>query len=120
MNRPATQNRISTAIAIGFTGVLVGALALRFGFIEAPALSQSCGASQESWCGLRSWLGQVFNHKPLGLASLIFGLAAFVSGQGWPGRRWAAVAALLLGTAGLVLYNYDYAAVGTLLGLMAL
>lgn len=115
MSPPALSDRSSASIAIGFAGVLICALALRFGFIEAPALSQSCGASQEGLCGLRSWLGIVFNHKPLGLASLIFGIMAYVTH-----RRWAAVAGLLLGTAGLVLYNYDYAAVGALLALMAL
>ena len=103
------------AIAIALIGVLGLALALRFGFIEAPALSRGCGASQEGLCGLRSLLGEFFNHKALGLASLIFGAGAYLSR-----RRWAAVAGLLLGAAGLVLFDFDYAAVGALLALMAL
>lgn len=115
MSPPALSDRRNATIALAFAGVLACALALRFGFLEAPALSRSCGASQEGLCGIRSWLGLVFNHKALGLASLIFGMIAYVTG-----RRRAAGLGLLLGTAGLVLYDFDYAAAGTLLALMAL
>jgi hypothetical protein len=113
-------DRRIAAIAAGFAVILAAALLLRFGLLENPALDEACGGGLRppttvDWCVLRPALADLLHRSATGPVSLAFGLAAYLFRL-----RWAAVVALLCGTAGLVLYNQDYGAIGGLLGLMAL
>lgn len=107
--------------AVIITAVVVLALALgaRYGLIENGVLPRDCtvpeAQAQAGLCALKWTLVQMFHEQRLGLFSLVCGVLGFVLASrrfAWPG--WIA------GLAGLVLYNYDYAAVGALLGLLVL
>lgn len=109
---------VATIVAVG-VAVLALALGARYGLIENGVLPRDCTApaaeAQSGLCALKWTLVQLFHEQRLGIFSLVCGALAFVLGCGrlaWAG--WIA------GLAGLVLYNYDYAAVGALLGLLVL
>lgn len=92
------------------------ALAARYAVMEPKPLLQHCVlASNDFICQIRAGLPQIFLFNRLGLASLICGVLAFALRNrpiAWPG--------LITGIAGLVLYNFDYAAAGFLLSLLVL
>lgn len=101
------------------TALLGMVLVLRYGILEAGVFPTDCAADfsgdLEAACIAKWMLVQSFLHQRLGWASLAFGVAAFVSRKrplAWTG--WA------FGIAGLVLYGFDYAAVGALLSLLVL
>jgi len=99
--------------------VLAAALGTRYGLLENGVLPQECGATygESIWsaCGFKWALVQSFLQQRMGWASLAFGVLAFVFSC-----QRAAWAGWLIGMAGLVLYSYDYAAVGALLSLLVL
>lgn len=102
-------------------GIAVLALSswLRYGVLEAGVFPLECGPTLAESPGamcLSKWLlVQSFLEQRLGMVSLIAGVAAFVLRL-----RAAAWLGWLGGIAGLVLYNFDYAAVGALLSLLVL
>lgn len=111
-------NRALVAGCLG-SGILTLCLVywLRYGLFEAGVFPTSCGMALadglEGLC-LGKWaLMQTFAQERLGWVSLVAGAAAFalrsvpLAGLGW-----------VSGIAGLVLYSYDFAAVGVLLSLL--
>lgn len=99
--------------------VVGGVLWLRYGVLEAGVLPGDCAATfadgLQGLCLAKWLLVQTFMQQRLGWLSLALGLAAFVlrrSPLAWGG--W------ISGLAGLVLYSFDYAAVGALLSLLVL
>ena len=105
--------------AIWFWGTLLAlvALWLRYRVIEAGVLASACsdGTSGGPACLARDLLVQGFQHQRVGWLSLAAGVASFLAG--WRAVAWLA---WLSGLVGLILYSYDPAAVGTLLGLIVL
>lgn len=98
--------------------VVVGALAyaLRALAIEPAAIAHACDpAPWQGACAARSALLRSFVHQEIGWAA--FAAGALATAFRLP--RLAGVA-LALGAAGLVLYSYEPAAVGALLGLLVL
>lgn len=96
--------------------VLALAIALRVFAIEPSHIGHLCDPDPWSgWCGARTALIMAFRFKEIGWAALAVGiLATFVR------RAWLGQLALSLGLAGLVLYSYDPAVVGALLGALVL
>ncbi|HJV25746.1 MAG TPA: hypothetical protein VJ673_08660 [Aromatoleum sp.] len=99
--------------------VLAIAVWLRYGLFEAGVFPTSCGISLadglQGLCLAKWVLLQTFAQERLGWLSLVAGLAAFalrVKPVAWAG--WFA------GVAGLVLYSYNFAAVGLLLSLLVI
>ncbi|WP_244861112.1 hypothetical protein [Aromatoleum petrolei] len=99
--------------------VLAAVLLLRYAGLEAGVFPADCkpliADGLEGLCLVKWALVQAFMHQRLGWVSLALGVLAFVSG-----RRPAAWAGWLSGIAGLVLYSFDYAAVGAMLSLLVL
>lgn len=100
-------------------GVVVAAIALwlRHGLLEAGLLPRDCTLvdAPAAACAFKTALVQSFLDQRLGWASLVAGGLAFMLSC-----RWLAWAGWLTGVAGLVLYSYDPAAIGTLLALLVL
>ncbi|WP_407280306.1 hypothetical protein U5817_07940 [Aromatoleum evansii] len=99
--------------------VLAAVLLLRYAVLEAGAFPADCkplfADGPEGLCLVKWALVQAFMQQRLGWVSLALGVVAFASG-----RRPAAWAGWLSGIAGLVLYSFDYAAVGAMLSLLVL
>jgi hypothetical protein len=95
---------------------LVLAIALRLFAIEPSHIGHLCDpAPWSGWCGARTALIMSFRFQEIGWAALAVGmLATFVR------RAWLGQLALSLGLAGLVLYSYDPAVIGALLGLLVI
>ena len=95
---------------------LVAALALRFFAIEPSHLGHLCDpAPWSGWCAARTALIMAFRFQEIGWAALLVGVVAtFVR------RPWIGQLALALGLAGLVLYSYEPAVIGALLGALVL
>ena len=106
--------------ALVVSAVLLGVvLWLRYGLFEAGVFPTSCGATLaddlHGLCLAKWALMQTFAQERLGWLSLLAGIAAFVlrvKPLAWTG--WFA------GIAGLVLYSYNFAAVGLLLSLLVI
>jgi len=102
------------------SSVMIGlVLWLRYGVLEAGVLRSDCGTTfadgLQGVCLAKWLLVQSFMQQRLGWLSLALGLAAFVLR-----RRPLAWGGWISGLAGLVLYSFDYAAVGALLSLLVL
>lgn len=100
--------------------LLLGAVLLfRYGVLEANVLPAECGGSVaeglQGWCGVKWAIVQTFVHQRLGWVSLIAGVAAVLT----RGRLLARLG-WFSGLAGLVLYSFDYAAVGAMLSLLVI
>lgn len=96
--------------------VLAAALLARYAWIEPAHIGYLCNASNGPWwCTLRRALILSFAFNGLGYASLILGVLALIV-------RWRSIAllALCFGVSGVVLYCYEFAAVGLLLGVLTL
>ncbi|MGH8499475.1 MAG: hypothetical protein ACRERV_11815, partial [Methylococcales bacterium] len=99
-----------------FIAVMFGLCAwFRFVLVEPAEVEFFCGSGGQSFkCELRWITIQIFT-SGLGYLALLPGLLALVSGSGFAG-----FIAAWVGAAGLVLYNWDYAAVAFLLGVLTL
>ena len=95
--------------------VVAAALAVRFIVIEGTMAQACIAVSPPSWCAARNSLVQFFRAEGFGYAALAAGVLAHLFGG-----RPAAAAALIVGAAGLVLYNTGLASVAVLLGLLRL
>jgi hypothetical protein len=119
MGRNILQKCGGAAFVLATLVVLGLSLWLRYGMLEAGALPRDCGGSVAEGlgglCGVKWALVQSFVHQRLGWFSLACGVLAFAGG--WRALAWAG---WLAGVGGLVLYSFDPAAVGALLGLLAL
>jgi hypothetical protein len=118
-----------------FLAVIVAALAAyaRRYYIEPETIAFACEANpSQGWCTARSLLIQTFAQGGLGWASLAAAaLATGALAAAAPAvppafasasllAVLAAYAAWLLGVAGLILYCYEFAAVGALTGALVL
>ncbi len=84
--------------------------------IEQDELGFFCdGGGMTPVCKIRWLVVQSFNHFGLGYFGLFLGVLAAVTRSGLIG-----LLASLAGMAGLVLYNWDFAGVGFLLGVLTL
>lgn len=119
MNRNSFQEYGGTAWFLVGLVVLAAVLGLRYGVIEAGLLARDCaggaGVAPAWQCALKSVLVHTFLDQRVGWFSLATGAIAFA----WSSRRLA-WAGWLSGIAGLVLYSFEPAAVGALLGLFVL
>jgi hypothetical protein len=96
--------------------VALAALALRTLAIEPPAIAHVCDpAPWQGACAARTMLLRTFAHQEIGW--LAFAAGAVATALRAPRLATFALAA---GAAGLVLYSYEPAAVGALLGLLVL
>jgi hypothetical protein len=95
---------------------LAAAVALRMLVIEPSHIGHACDpAPLSGWCAARTALIMSFRFEEIGWAALAAGVAAtFVR------RRWLGQLALALGFAGLILYSYEPAVVGALLGILVI
>jgi len=92
--------------------VLGVALALRMFAIEPSHIGHACDpAPWSGWCAARTSLIMAFRFQEMGWAALAVGIVATFLRRAWMGQL-----ALALGLAGLVLYSYEPAVVGALLG----
>jgi hypothetical protein len=92
--------------------VLAAAFAVRFFAIEPSHIGHACDPDPWSgWCGARTALIMTFRFQEIGWAALAIGIVATVLRRMWLGQL-----ALALGFAGLVLYSYEPAVIGALLG----
>jgi hypothetical protein len=113
-NRPSASP-IVRGVAIALV-VVVAAYALRLLAIEPAAIAHACDpAPWAGACAPRSLLLRSFVNQEIGWVSFAAGVLA----TALRGRRLATFA-LAAGGAGLVLYSYEPAAVGALLGLLVL
>ena len=95
---------------------LVAAAALRFFAIEPSHLGHLCDpAPWSGWCAARTALIMAFRFQEIGWAALLVGIVATFVRRAWLGQL-----ALALGLAGLVLYSYEPAVIGALLGALVL
>lgn len=117
MERINSQQCSTAAIVLVGSGMAALALGLRYGVLEAGMLPRDCLAADAPAvaCMLKDALVQLFVDQRLGWLSLAAGAMAFLAR-----RRQMGWIAWLAGIAGLVLYSFDPAAVGVLLGLIAL
>jgi hypothetical protein len=108
-------NRVLIASICLALAVVATALAVRFLVIEG-SMAQACiAAAPPSWCAARNSLVQFFRAEGFGYAALAAGILAHLFGG-----RPMAIVALIVGAAGLVLYNTGLASVAVLLGLLRL
>lgn len=91
------------------------AAGVRYGLLESGVLPRQCVDFAAPACALKWLVVQSFLDQRLGWLSLGCGLAAFVAN-----RRALAWGGWITGLAGLLLYSFDYAAVGAMLSLLVL
>jgi hypothetical protein len=88
------------------------ALGLRYGVVEPESVAATCLADgARGWCWVRHALVVGFSRNLFALASLIAGIFATATRA-----RWLAVIAIVLGVMGSILYRFELAGVGLLLG----
>lgn len=86
-----------------------------YGLIEPEGLALACVHSSEWHCLLRDLIVATFNRQQLGYVALGAALLAMLSKlQGLAWLAW------VTGIAGLVLYSWDFSAVGAVLALLIL
>jgi len=108
--------RVSPLPWLTILAALGAALWLRFGVIEQPALGFACDAgSDAAVCTLRWIAVQSFHAGRLGQVAIFLGVLAALTRS-----ATVAWAAGLVGIAGLVLYTWEFSAVGFLLGALTL
>lgn len=96
--------------------VLILALALRHFAVEPSNIGHACDPNPWSgWCAGRTALIMGFRFQEIGWAALVAGVVATLMRRVWLGQL-----ALSLGLAGLVLYSYDPAVIGALLGVLVI
>lgn len=101
---------------LGTVLVMALAMAARHGLIEPANIAHLCDSGAGPWwCAVRRGVILAFAYHVLGYTALAAGILATVSRS-----TAAAVMAALCGGAGLVLYEFEYSAVGFLLGTLVL
>jgi hypothetical protein len=101
-------------LVVGVTSALMWA-ARQF-LVQPESLAAACAAGQGGWqCWLREQLVLGFTRNVFGMTALVAGVLATVS-------RWRilAVLAIVSGVAGAMLYRYELAGAGLLLGALVL
>lgn len=101
---------VSGAIAVALA--VIAALALRYSVIEPQALSHACQAGTAWWCLPRQLLIDALHANALGALGVVSAGVAMLTAS----RRFGAITTAIA-AAGLVLYNFDWAAVSLLAGL---
>ena len=94
------------------------AAAVRYGFIEPPALGERCAAGVPpfpDWCAWRELVVEGFLHDAYGVAALVATAVTLLRP-----RRWGATLATALGLAATVLYCYETGALALLAGSLLL
>jgi hypothetical protein len=103
--------RLKRAILLLFLvgGVAFGAAtAVRYGLIERDDLGPACEVVTPAWwCHLRMLVIRAFLDGVFGYASLAFALLA-----SWRRRSWLAYAGVVVGTFGMVLYDFTWSGAG--------
>lgn len=108
--------RVITTIALTGIAAYIGAAALRYGLIEREDLGLLCDTPAAPWwCSVRLLVIKAFLHDVFGLASVA--LAAIAA---WRRSGAIAVAAVAVGTVGMVLYGFTWSGVGVLGGALVL
>jgi len=108
-------NRVFTVLL--FAALLTAIMqAVRLLLIEPAGIAQACALDASPWhCQLRALVVAGFAHHLYGPISLVAALLGWVSGL-----RVLAALAMLSGMAGMVLYTFDIAALGFVLGALQL
>ena len=122
MHPPARRSILDDAraalrdVAIaGLAGCAFGA-ALRYGLVERDSLGIACESGLPDWrCAPRALVVQAFLHQAFAILSL---LAATVAA--WRRQRALAGLAVIAGVAGMMLYRFEWSALGTLAGALVL
>ena len=117
LSAPFKAARPLGGLVLAGTAVLLG-LGIRYGFIEPERIGAACEQAGLWWCMLRRGLMSALGWNALGLAALVCALLGFLPNP----RRHALAAhgALILGGAGLVLYNATAASAAVVLAIIAL
>jgi hypothetical protein len=108
------KSRVLTLILSG-AAVLGLALWARYGLIEPEGMAHACLGSEDWQCVLRDLIVATFSRQQLGYVAVGAAVLALV-----PRLRPLAWLAWASGLAGLMLYCWDYAAVGVVLALLVL
>ncbi len=95
---------------------LAFSLWLRYSLIEQNELAFFCdGGGQTALCKFRWLVVQSFHTQGLGYFALFLGVLSAATRSAFLG-----ISAGIVGMAGLILYTWDYAAIGFLLGVLTL
>ena len=108
--------RVVTKIAVTGSAAYIAAAAVRYGLIERENLGLLCDTQAAPWwCSVRLLIIKAFLHDVFGLTSVA--LAAIAA---WRRSGALAVAAVAVGTVGMVLYGFTWSGVGVLGGALVL
>jgi len=109
--------RVLATVALTCVVAYIVAFKVRYGLIEREDLGLLCDAPAAPWwCSVRSLIIiGVFVHDAFALASMV--LAAIAA---WRRSGAFAVAAVAVGTVGMVLYGFTWSGVGVLGGALVL
>jgi hypothetical protein len=116
LSAPFTSARPLGAVVLAFAAAVAG-YALRYSFIEPEALGAACFGGGPWWCAPRTALILATEQNGFGWLSLLLAIAAVV----W--SRWtnpAAHAAVVIGGAGLILYNASMSAIAVVIAVLCL
>ena len=125
----AGPRRDAVTALLVFVIALVVAAGLRYRLIEPADMAHACAAdASAAFCWLRGWLVQGFQHQEPGWIAAIAGLIGWILAprgaiSGPTSRRLARLSGLLalaFAAIGLMLYSFDPAALGLVLGIIAL
>lgn len=109
--RSRGRSNLATPLVVAALALAV-AMAARHGLVEPAALTARCDAApwQGFECSLRTLIVQAFVGQRIGVLAVVLALLATV-------MRWraAAIASLMIGSAGMVLYSLTWAAPAVLL-----
>ena len=115
-HKPATRRwLVLGALAVAL--VIVGTVVARTRLIEPVSYAAACERHEGPWfgCQLRAALVVLFVKNIAGMASILFGVWATVTRT-----RGLALAAVAMGGVSIVLYRFDSAVIGVLLGLLVI
>lgn len=118
---PARREDRRRLVAAAVTVIIVVTLAelLRHRLIEPEQVAFRCtGEAAPAWCALREGALAGVHYHVYGGFSILAAAAAVILRRS--SSAWLAWAALAAGLTGLVLYNAEVSAVGTVLALVAL
>ena len=115
-HKPATRRwLVLGALAVAL--VILGTVVARNRLIEPVSYAAACERHEGPWfgCQLRAALVVLFVKNIAGMASILFGVWATVTRT-----RGLALAAVAMGGVSIVLYRFDSAVIGVLLGLLVI